>query len=156
MLLACGVVSTLAACSMFMKSIEKPTAEVRGVSMSAVSWSGVEGALQLDVANPNNFGVPLSGIDWELAIGGSRAVTGRVELSQEIPARGIAPVQTSLRVDVRDAATVATSLSAGRRDYTLRAKLHFSTAIGPLAVELEHRGDLGNATSGARSILGGL
>jgi LEA14-like dessication related protein len=145
-------------CSMFMRSIEKPSAEVRTVSMSTVSWSGVEGGLSLDVSNPNGFGVPLSGIDWELAVGGARAVTGKVELQQEIPARGVAPVQTSLRVDVRDAAVVASALSAGRRDYALRARLHFSTSFGPLAVDLEHRGELGGAgaTAGARSILGGL
>lgn len=150
MLLAAVTLSALTACSMFMKSIERPKAEVRGVTMSTVGWSGVEGALQLDVSNPNSFGVPLSGIDWELAVGGSRAVTGRVELKQEIPAKGVAPVQTSLRVDVRDAAAVATALSAGRRDYALRAKLHFSTPVGPVAVDIEHRGDLGGAQLGAR------
>lgn len=146
MALTIVTLATLTACSMFMKSIEKPTAEVRGVTMATVGWSGVEGALQLDVANPNGFGVPLSGIDWELALGGARAVTGRVDLKQEIPAKGVAPVQTSLRVELRDAATVATALSAGRRDYTLRAKLHFSTPVGPLAVELQHRGELGGAS----------
>lgn len=148
-LLPAVILSALTACSMFMKSIEQPKAEVRGVTMATVGWSGVEGALSLDVSNPNSFGVPLSGIDWELAVAGSRAVTGRVDLQQEIPAKGIAPVQTSLRVDVRDAATVATALSSGRRDYALRAKLHFSTPVGPLAVDIEHRGDLGG-----RSILG--
>lgn len=152
MVLACVILSTAAACSMFMRSIETPSAEVRGVSMATVSWRGVEGALALAITNPNRFGVPLSGIDWQLAVGGSRAVTGRVELRQEIPARGVASVQTSLAVDMRDAAAVASALAMGRRDYTLRAKLHFSTPAGPLAIELEHRGDLGTAVAAAHEL----
>ena len=45
------------------------------------------GELDLEVQNPNAFGVPLSGIDWELTIGGARAITGRAELSKTIPAK---------------------------------------------------------------------
>ena len=145
-LLVLAYVMVLASCSMFMRSIEKPKAEVRGVSLSAVGWSGVEGELRLDVMNPNSFGVPLSGIDWQIAVGDARAATGRVELSQTIPARGLAPVATSLRVDARDAIAVATALSRGQRAYTLSARLHFSTAVGPISVDLVHRGEL--ATGG--------
>jgi hypothetical protein len=41
-------------------------------------------------------GVPLSGIDWQLSIGGVRAVAGRVELSQTIPAHGVAAQRVGL------------------------------------------------------------
>lgn len=143
--LALVAVMFLASCSLFMKSIEKPTAEVRGVSMTAASFSAVEGELRLDVQNPNSFGVPLAGIDWQLALGGAQAVTGKVELQQTIPAKGIAPVATSLRVDARDALAVAGVLSRGQRAYQLRATLHFSTAVGPLAITIDHQGELGGA-----------
>ena len=68
-------VAMLTGCSLFMRSIETPTAEVRGVSVSSAGFTGVTGELALDVMNPNSFGVPLSGIDWQLSIGGTRAVT---------------------------------------------------------------------------------
>src|ERR1051325_9806366 len=92
----------LSACSLFMHSIEKPSAQVRNVSVSSAGLTGVRGELRFDVTNPNGFGVPLAGVDWQLQIGGTRAVTGRVELSQTIPAKGVAPVVTSLTIDARD------------------------------------------------------
>ena len=133
----------LSGCSMFMHSIERPTATVRDVSVSSAGLTGVTGQLQLDVMNPNNFGVPLSGIDWQLSVGGARAMTGVVELQQTIPARGVAPVTTSLTIDARDAMAVASVLGGGGREYELDAKLHFSTGVGQLDVEVKKTGTLG-------------
>src|SRR5438132_8613979 len=84
----------LSACALFMHSIEEPSAQVRNVRVSSAGLTGVTGELRFDVTNPNGFGVPLAGVDWQLAIGGTRAVTGRVQLSQTIPAKGVAPVVT--------------------------------------------------------------
>jgi len=132
----------LTGCSMFMHSIEKPEAKVRDVAVSSAGLTGVSGRMQLDVTNPNSFGVPISGIDWQLSIGGARAVTGTVQLSQEIPARGVAPITTSLTIDARDALAVASSLAGGARDYQLVAKLHFSTPVGPLDVDVQASGTI--------------
>ena len=126
-----------------MHSIEKPTAEVRGVSMTSAGLGGVSGELSLDVTNPNNFGVPLSGIDWTLSIGGTRAVTGTVQLSQTIPARGVAPVTTSLSIATGDAIAVGTVLARGSRDYQVNVKLHFATSVGQIDVDVAHSGQLG-------------
>ena len=130
-------------CSLFMHSIEKPTAEVRGVAMTSAGLGGVSGELSLDVMNPNNFGVPLSGIDWQLSIGGTRAVTGTVQLTQTIPARGVAPVSTSLSIATTDAIAVATVLARGSRDYQVNVKLHFATSVGQIDVDVAHSGQLG-------------
>jgi LEA14-like dessication related protein len=134
----------LSGCSMFMRSIEKPKAEVRNVSVSSAGFTGVTGELRLDVSNPNSFGVPLAGIEWQLSIGGARAVTGTVQLSQTIPAKGVAPVTTSLTIKAMDAAVVASQLAGGARDYRLHAKLTFSTQVGEVAVEIDHGGQLGS------------
>lgn len=142
LLVATASVLALSACSMFMHSIEKPKAEVRDVTVSSAGFSGVTGQLRLDVMNPNSFGVPLSGIDWQLSVGGARAVTGRVELHETIPAKGVAPVATSLTIDARDAITVAGSLAAGARDYQITARLHFSTTVGQIDVDIQHAGRL--------------
>ncbi len=140
---------------MFMKSIEKPTAEVRGVTVSSAGFSGMTGELRLDVMNPNSFGVPLSGIDWQLSVGGARAVTGRIELQQTIPAKGVAPITTSLTIDARDAIAVAGSLAGGARDYQISARLHFSTQIGQLDVDIQHTGRL-DSGGGSPIGLGGF
>jgi LEA14-like dessication related protein len=146
--LALAAATLLAGCSLFMHSIEKPKASVRDVSMSSASFGGVTGQLRLDVTNPNGFGVPLSGIDWQLAIGGARAVTGRVELQQTIPARGVAPITTSLTINAGDALAVGSALARGTRDYQVTAKLHFSTAVGQIDVDVTHTGTLGSSAGG--------
>jgi LEA14-like dessication related protein len=144
MLRLLSVVVLVSGCSMFMKSIEKPKAEVRNVSMASAGFAGVTGELRLDVMNPNGFGVPLAGIDWQLSIGGTRAVSGSVSLSQTIPAKGIAPVTTSLTLDALDAAVVARQLAGGARDYRLHATIRFATQVGEVAVQVDHAGQLGS------------
>jgi LEA14-like dessication related protein len=148
--LACTLVP---GCSIFMRSMERPEVAVRDVSMSSAGSllsGGITGQLKLDVTNPNDFGVPLAGIDWQLSIGGARAVTGKVQLSQTIPARGVAPILTSLTIDLRDALAVSSALAGGARDYQIAAKLHFSTGIGRLDVDVQHTGQLGSGALGAR------
>jgi LEA14-like dessication related protein len=140
-------VTAVSGCSMFMHSIEKPKAEVRDVSLSSATFSGVTGQLNLDVMNPNSFGVPLSGVDWTLSVGGARAVTGTVQLNQEIPAKGVAPVTTSLSIATTDALTVAGVLASGARDYQIEVRLHFSTTVGPIDVDVTHKGQLGTQTA---------
>ena len=135
---------------MFMRSIEKPQAEVRDVSVTSAGFTGISGELALDVTNPNAFGVPLSGIDWQLSIGGARAVTGTVQLNQTIPARGVAPVNTTLAIGASDALAIGGVLARGARDYQLDVKLHFSTSVGQIDVDLAHRGSLGGTGLAAR------
>jgi len=125
-----------------MHSMERPTATVRNVSVSQAGFGGVTGQLQVDVMNPNAFGVPLSEIDWQLSVGGSRAATGQVSLQQTIPAQGVSPITTTLSISTMDAVMVAAALGSGARTYTLDAHLHFSTAVGPLDVEVQKTGEL--------------
>jgi LEA14-like dessication related protein len=151
-LLIATVCLLVSACSFFTRSIERPTADVRTVSVQSAGFTGMTGELHLDVANPNGFGVPLAGIDWQLSVGGARAVTGSVQLSQTIPAKGVAPVTTSLTIDARDAIAVAGEISRGARTYQLSARLRFSTPVGPLDVDVQHAGELAEA----RGLLGAL
>lgn len=144
----------LSGCSLFMRSIEKPSAEVRGVAVANAGFTGVTGELRLDVTNPNPIGVPLSSIEWQLSVGGTRAVTGSVQLQQTIPAKGVAPVVTSLTIDARDAVEVGTALARGSRDYRLDATLTFATKIGPISVELHHSGQLGGGGGLVDRVLG--
>jgi LEA14-like dessication related protein len=150
----CVLAIGISACSIFTRSIERPTAKVRDVTVASAGLTGVSGELRLDVTNPNSFGVPLAGIDWELAIGGARAVTGTVELAQTIPARGVAPVVTSLVIDARDAIAVAGALARGARDYRIAVRLRFSTPVGPLDVGVEHAGELGGGAGLVESLIG--
>jgi hypothetical protein len=125
--LAIAAVLAASGCSIFMRSVEKPSVDVRDVAMTEVSLAGVEGQVRLDVTNPNAVGVPLSGIDWQLSIAGAPAVT---------------PVTASLRIDAADAVAVAQRVAGGARDYQLDARLHFSTALGEISVDVHKDGAL--------------
>src|SRR5689334_6804191 len=116
LLVSAAMVVSLGGCSIFMRSIEKLTAKVRDVTVSSAGFTGVKGELKLDVTNPNPIGVPLQGIEWTLAIGGTQAVSGSVQLSQTIPARGVAPVTTSLTIDAVNAVIVGKAIASGARD----------------------------------------
>ncbi len=148
-LLAAALLLALLAsgCALFTKGLAKPTVDVRGVAVASVTFTGAEGQLDLDITNPNGFGVPLSGIDWELTIGGARAVSGRVELSQTIPAKGVAPVVATLRIGATEAVGVASELASGVRTYQLSARLHFTSPLGPITVDVAHQGDLADAAA---------
>lgn len=143
-------------CAGFPRTVEKPTATVRGVALGSASLAGIRGEIALDVMNPNSFGVPLSAIDWELSVGGARAVSGRIESSNTIPAKDSVPVLGELSIGTRDAIDVGAALAAGNRGYTVRGTLHFSTSFGPIAVSFSFSGDLAELGSLARtSILPG-
>lgn len=130
----------LAAC--LFNPVEKPTAQVRTVSLGTASLTELLGEVQLDVQNPNGFGLPLSAIEWELSIAGNRAVTGRTTLAKTIPAKASAPVSTTVRVDLRDAVDVGAAIARGARDYQIAVRLHFDTRLGDLSVDVHHRGTL--------------
>jgi LEA14-like dessication related protein len=114
------------------------------VSVSGVTFSGATGVVALDVTNPNSFGVPLSGMDWQLSVGGARAFTGTVQLSQTIPAKAAVPVETTLSIGATDAITVSQMLARGVSSYRIDVTLHFSTKVGPVDVALHHDGELGS------------
>ena len=134
---------SLAAC--VFAPVEKPTAQVRDVSLGTASYTTLLGKLDLDIQNPNAFGLPLSSIEWQITIGGAQAASGSAQLTQTIPAKGTAPVATTLRVDLTQAAGVAIAIGRGARDYRIDARLHFATRFGDLTVDLQHQGSLSNA-----------
>lgn len=150
-ILACTV---LAGCSIFMHSIEQPQVHVRSGSVSSAGLGGISGQLQLDVTNPNDFSVPLSGMDWQLAIGGARMVSGTVQLSQQIPARGVAPVTTSLTITPLAAVNILKVIEGGTRAYQIHAVLHFSSGIGPVDVAIDYSGSIDPGSAGG--VLGAL
>jgi LEA14-like dessication related protein len=138
----------LSGCSLFMHSIERPTAQVRDASLTAAGLGGVSGQLRLDVTNPNTFDVPMSGIDWQVSVAGDRAATGSIEMQQTIPARGVAPVVTSLSIATADAINVARAIAGGAREYQLDATLHFSTSVGQLDVAVHYTGQISTSIAG--------
>lgn len=132
-----------AACATLPHGIENPRVTVRSVSVAAAGLTGLSGELDLDVFNPNQFGLPLESCTWQLAVAGDQAASGRFDLSRTIPAEASAPVESHLSIDALAAARVGAHLAAGERRYRLTGTLRFSTALGPITVDFSHEGELG-------------
>jgi LEA14-like dessication related protein len=123
-------------------SVQKPQVEVKSVSMEAFSLRGVSGQMELQVANPNPVALPLSYVEWEIAIAGDRAVSGHFDVPANLPANGNAPISVALDVLAADAGRVVPHLEAGTRDYQLHGVLHYASPIGDMSVGFQSDGVL--------------
>jgi len=148
-----GFITLLSACAGFGTPVEKPKVDVRGVSVESINLTRLSGHVDLDVFNPNSFGVPLRSGTWSLSVAGDQAVSGQFDLANSIPAKATAPVRASLHLDAADALAVGTAITRGERRYVLSGTLRFETKLGPIEVEFQHEGELTDAT-GSKSLLG--
>lgn len=140
-----ALVTLATACAHIPKPVEEPSVDVRGVALTGVSFTGMEGELHADVFNPNMFSVPLQAVDWELSIGGARAASGSFELHKQIPARDSTPVIGSIAIGAADAVIVGDKIADGESRYAVRGTMHFASKIGPIAVAFEYEGDFNDA-----------
>jgi LEA14-like dessication related protein len=137
------------ACAHVPKPVEEPSVDVRGVALTGVSFTGIDGEIHLDVFNPNMFSVPLQAVDWELSVGGASAVSGSFELHKQIPARDSTPVIGSLAIGAADAVAVGDKIADGESRYTVRGTMHFASRLGPITVSFEYDGDFNDAKQAA-------
>jgi len=136
------VVFLFVGCPGITKPLEKPTVSLQGVEVTSVSLAGLDARVSLSIMNPNSIGLPLRALDWELSIGGASPIRGRANLSENIPARGTAPVDVDLHVSATTAMETATRIASGANDYHVSGVLHFETKLGDIAVEFDHTGEL--------------
>jgi LEA14-like dessication related protein len=122
---------------------ERPTVNCTGVAVTSAGLRGIDARVDFTIYNPNSLSVPLRRIDWQLAIGGAQTLTGKADLTAEIPAHQNAPMPVSIHVGALDAATTAARLAAGARDYQIAGSLTFATKIGDISVDFSQRGQLG-------------
>ena len=141
--LPCLLVFVAAGCAGLPLPVEKPDVSPRAVRVATASAFGARGELDLDVYNPNGFGLPLKAIEYELAIGGARAVSGEAALDALIPARGNAPVTVGLELGTLNAIHAGRRLASGRRDYRLTGTAVFASRIGDVRVAFSQDGTLG-------------
>ena len=148
-----GSITLFTACAGFGTPVEKPTVDVRGVSIDSINLTSLSGHVDLDVFNPNSFGVPLRSGTWSLSVGGNKAVSGQFDLANSIPAKATAPVRASLHLEAADALAVGSAVTRGERRYVLSGTLRFETKLGRVEVDFHAEGDLTDAT-GSKSLLG--
>ena len=130
----------LAACRL--NPMERPTVKVTGVTVGSISFTGVDGVVDLSIYNPNAVGVPLEAMAWRLTVSGQSAVTGRAELAETIPAKQNASVRARIHIGAGAAPALASAIAGGAVTYHLDATFTFRTQIGALSVETSTDGTL--------------
>jgi len=72
------IVSLIAGCAQFDRHIEtvKPTAKLAGTRLANINFDQADLIFDIAVKNKNPFSIPLSGVDYELKVGGNSLLSG--------------------------------------------------------------------------------
>lgn len=140
-LFALGLVATLAACA-------SPEVSIADARLGRVDLRSLTVDFTLDVVNPNEFALPVAGVDWSLALFDQRVGTGTARPDETIPAQGSARVPMPVTVSFQQATEVGRKLLAtGTIPWDLTATLRFDSPAGPLAVDVSDAGSWNNPLS---------
>jgi LEA14-like dessication related protein len=125
--------------------VEEPRVSVDSTRVTGVTFDASDLEVRFRIDNPNDFGLQLAGLDYELEVADRTLFRGdrRERLRLEPQGEGI--VALPLTVRYADVYQVARDLLRGRDEvgYTLRAGLRFEApVVGALRVPVEARGGL--------------
>jgi LEA14-like dessication related protein len=138
--LSLGLLAGCAELSKFASAaLQRPHLTFQSASLQALDLSGATVAFQYQIENPNEFGLDLARIAYQLDLEGHRIVDGDLPGGVKIPARGSAPVSFPVRVRFADVPGFASLLS--QRDavaYRLSGAVGVRTPVGVVEVPLSH------------------
>ena len=124
--LAAALLALVGGCAVMEKQVTEPEVRVADVRVVAMSLADAQIAVDLDVQNPNTFGLSMAGLSYRLALQDKPLLDGTVDEAVEVAANGTSRVTLPFTVrfeavfgSVRDLAE-AKSLGyeiAGRADF---------------------------------------
>lgn len=103
-------VLTLGGCS----QITRPTASVTGARIEGLTLDEARVVFDVKIDNPYAVGLPMVGLDYELASDGNEFLTGDAPLSGEVPAEGSRTIQIPARVAFGPLGNVLQSARPGK------------------------------------------
>ncbi len=128
-------------------NLKRPTAQVTGMSVADVNATGFTMNFDVSVTNPNSVTLPLSAVDYELAIGGTKLLEGKTRPQASIgggETRTVAlPVAVTFENLLKAEKIIASS--GANIPYALSGGLTFDSGlpvIGQMRVPLSHEGTL--------------
>lgn len=109
-----GLVSVLlaAACTSVVPNLEPPQVTLESVRILRISEAKADVSLRLRVFNPNGFDLAIDAADFEVALDGRRAASGRTIHIDKLAAGADAKVELAGRVDISAVATALMSLGS--------------------------------------------
>lgn len=128
-----GVVACLALLSLACSTVKPPTASVTGMQLKQVTSAGFTMDFAVRMENPNAVALPLTNVDYGLAVGGARLLSGEAEPKASIPANGSEAVTLPVTVTFAELLKAEEAIRKGGGDipYALDAtfKLGGGTAL---------------------------
>ncbi|RVU48117.1 hypothetical protein EA187_01380 [Lujinxingia sediminis] len=122
-----------------------PRASVRDVEFRSLNLSGLNFGLIFDLANPNEYALPLREVDWRVDLFSAYLASGSARPDQRIPAKG------SARVDVPVSVRFAEAKQSTSRiirepviPWQVSGACHFETPIGSIPVRFNDAGQWDN------------
>jgi LEA14-like dessication related protein len=122
-----------------------PTARLQDVLLERLTSTGLQVALVLDLHNPNEFGLPLDTIDWNLDLFQSPFAAGIANFGRQIPAQTNTRVDVPIGVNFVDiAAGVQQVLTNRTIPWGVGGTCNFRLPTGPLNVDFRQSGTWAN------------
>ena len=113
-------------------SVVPPKVDLRSADVDGITADGAGLRFNVDVANPNDFALPVSAATYNLRLGGVTVIDGKAEPTGSIPAGGKLPVAIPIAVSFDRLLMAERALieSRGNVPYELDGSMEFS--VGPL------------------------
>ena len=139
------VLSTMTACSTLQLAtglgLKEPEVSLDTLSVKSVSLTSMRIVARLNISNPNNFGVEVSGYDYSLEVGAWPVVDGRIDESFSLPANGGTTIEVPLEIGFGNALGAGVDLLAGGGlGYTLSMNVDVASPFGPITIPLTRQG----------------
>lgn len=125
--------------------VEEPRVSVESTRVTGVSLDAADLEVRFRIDNPNDFGLNLAGLDYELEVADRTLFRGDRRERLRLEPLGEGVVELPITVRYSDVREIARDLWRGREEvgYTVRAGLRFESPVGgDLRVPVEARGDL--------------
>ena len=119
-------IALLPACALLEKQLSKPSVNFKQTNYQHMSLN--EGVLKsrIQLTNPNNFGLPIHGITYNLTLNDRKFAQSQMSLDRKIPANGTIEFDLPITVRYKDLASgIAIAFTSKRVAFRLTGEVDF-------------------------------
>ncbi len=127
-----------------LQGMDKPSARITGASLDSLDLEGVGLAFDVEISNPYSVPLPLVNLDYALATGGKRFLSGNADVQGSVPAKGSKTIKVPAKVTFAGLLNTVQSVKPGSViPYTADLGLSVDApAVGQLNLPLRKTGEL--------------
>ncbi|MFU8806811.1 MAG: LEA type 2 family protein [Bradymonadaceae bacterium] len=127
-----------------------PTARLQDVLLERLTTTGLQVGLVLDLFNPNDFGLPLDTVNWNLSLFSSPFAQGLANFGRQIAANSNSRVDIPISIAFADVAASASQVLTSRTiPWDIGGACNFRLPTGPLTVDFRQNGSWANPLQNA-------